>query len=97
MGRDSSLAKGARRWGGGPPCANPSYLRVNRRTKKVRKKKPGRSARNDGVRSEVRYGTAESRALSRSRSLARLGMTDKEGGENNKGATTAKVVAPYLN
>jgi len=38
--RDSSLAKGARRWGGGPPSAT-------RRTKTVREKKPGRYARND--------------------------------------------------
>ena len=49
MGRDSSLVKGARRWGGGPPCADPSCVRINRRTKTVRKKKPGRSARNDGI------------------------------------------------
>ncbi len=39
--RDSSLVKGARRWGGGP-------LFATRRTKGVRKKKPGRFVRNDG-------------------------------------------------
>ena len=43
LGRAGShrFANGARRWGGGP-------LYATRRTKTVRRKKPGRSTRNDG-------------------------------------------------
>jgi len=41
--RDSSLAKGARRWGGGP-------LFATRRTKNVRRKKPGCERKAKGLR-----------------------------------------------
>jgi hypothetical protein len=38
--RGSSLAKDARRWGGGPLFANPSCVGASRRTKGARRKKP---------------------------------------------------------
>src|SRR5260370_27730126 len=48
MRRDSSLAKGARGWGGGPQMKKREIpLFATRRTKAVRRKKPGRFVRND--------------------------------------------------
>jgi|ERR1700682_107624 len=55
MGRDSSLAKGARRWGGGPHIRRPTLSQERKR-----KKKSACSVRNDGLRWLVQ-GTQASR------------------------------------